>query len=129
MNLELTRSTLNDIGNCSSTDAYIWLAIHKNRCNLSINIRSFLWKLIHNGHKVSHYWLKMENFNKRGICSKCDTPETMQHILFNCNTNQSKTIWNAAKKICEHKNIQWPINFDITTIMALPFLKVQAPDG
>ena len=53
----------------------------------------------------------------------------MQCILFNCDANQSKTIWKLAKQICECKNIPWPTDLDITTIMALPLLKVQSTDG
>ncbi len=31
--------------------------------------------------------------------------------------------------ICEHKNIPWLTNPDITMIMALPLIKVHAQDG
>ena len=55
-----------------------------------------------------NYWLKMTKYNERGTCPKCDTPETMQHILFNCDANQSKIIWKIAEKISQRKNIQWP---------------------
>jgi len=71
----------------------------------------------------------MDKFKERGICPLCDTPETMQHILFNCDTNQSKIIWKLAKMICERKNIPWLTNPDITTIMALPLIKVHTQDG
>ncbi len=76
-----------------------------------------------------NYWLKMTKYNKRGTCPKCDAPETMQHILFNCNANQSKIIWKIAETISECKNIQWPSNLDVTTIMALLLLKVHNQDG
>src|SRR5260370_35711885 len=63
------------------------------------------------------------------MCTKCDSPETMQHILFNCDTNQSNLIWSIAKEVCTCKNIPWLISLDITTIMALPLLKVHSPEG
>ncbi len=59
----------------------------------------------------------------------------MRHIRnhatssFNCEANQTKIIWKIAEMISERKNIQWPSNLDITTIMALPFLKVRNQDG
>ena len=63
------------------------------------------------------------------MCTKCNLPETMQHILFNCNANQCKVIWKITKDICNHKNIPWPPTLDITTIMAIPLLKIHSPDG
>jgi len=99
------------------------VALLTNRHDLSTNIRNFLWKLIHDTHKCGKYWLKMANLSERGACTKCRTPETMQHIVFNYKANQSAVIWNITKKLCEMKEIIWPEGLDITTIMALPLLK------
>ena len=128
-NLNLAQETINDLEKCHPTDKCIWVALLTNRCNLSTNIRNFLWKLIHNTHKCRKYWLKMANLSKRGACTKCRTPEMMQHIVFNCKANQSTVIWNIAKKLCKMKEIIWPEGLDITTIMALPLLKIQSENG
>ncbi len=71
----------------------------------------------------------MANLSERGYCTKCGTPETMQHIVFNCEANQSIEVWKIAKKLCEMKKIAWPASIDITTIMALPLLKVHSENG
>src|SRR5258708_17907527 len=71
----------------------------------------------------------MDKYNERGLCQTCNVPETMQHILFNCKANQSKIIWNVAKEISLCKNIPCPTHPNITTVMALPLLKVCSMDG
>ena len=128
-NLNLARETIYNLENTHPTDKHIWKAILSNRRDLSTNVRNFLWKLIHDAHRCGHYWLKMINLSERGICPKCETPETMQHIIFNCEANQCEIIWKIAKDICERKNIAWPSGLDITTIMALPLLKVRSENG
>ncbi len=100
-----------------------------NRRDLSINVRSFLWKLIHDTHKCGTYWSKMANYEERGICASCEMVETMNHILFECKANQCDLIWKTTREICERKNIPWPQSLDTTTIMALPLLKVKTNTG
>ena len=53
----------------------------------------------------------------------------MNHILFECKGNQAKLIWKTAREICERKHIPWPPGMDVSTIMALPLLKVKARSG
>src|SRR5260221_12885248 len=68
----------------------------------------------------------MTNLSERGTCMKCSSPETMQHIMFNCKANQSTEVWKITKKLCEMKDIAWPMGLDITIIMALPLLKIRS---
>src|SRR5260221_9939887 len=67
----------------------------------------------------------MPELSKRGMCSTCNTPETMQHIVFNCEANQCNIIWNATQAICSKKNIVTP-DLDIMTIMALPLINIRS---
>ncbi len=128
-NLDLTRETIQKIDNCSPVNERIWHAIMNNHRDLSINIRSFLWKLIHDTHKCGTYWSKMANYEEHSICTSCEMVETMNHILFKCKANQCDLIWKTTREICERKNIPWLQSLDTTTIMALPLLKVKTNTG
>ncbi len=101
----------------------------KNRCDLSTSVRTFMWKLKHNTHKCGQYWLKIKNLEDRGLCQTCNTIESMQHIIFNCEANNCTYAWDIVKEICTLKNIPWPQGFDITMVMALPLLKIRSTSG
>ena len=70
---------------------------NKNRRDISTNVRTFLWKLIHNAHKCGNYWMKIPNYEDRGMCQSCNTIESMQHIIFNCEANKCDSTWNVVK--------------------------------
>src|SRR5258708_7179241 len=87
-NLDLIREATNNLEGTRPSDSRILLAISKNCHDLSINIHSFLWKLIHNTHKCRQYWLKIKTMHEdHGICQNCNMIESMQHIIFNCEAN------------------------------------------
>src|SRR5258708_33951544 len=59
-NLDLIREATNNLEGTRPSHSRILLAISKNRRDLSINVPSFLWHLIHNTHKCGQYWLKIK---------------------------------------------------------------------
>ena len=127
-NLDLIKEATSDLDGTRPTNERIWSAAIKNRRDLSIGVRSFLWKLIHNAHKCGHYWSNIPNHEERGICHNCGSTESMQHILFNCDANKCDHAWNTVKALCAQKNINWPSGFNITSIMVLP-LTIKTPNN
>ncbi|SRR5258708_23118660 len=96
---------------------------------VSTNVRKFMWKLLHDTHKCRSYWFKIANLSERGMCIKCTTPETMQHIIFNCEANQCKMVMeHCTCNLCQ-ENIDWPLGLDITTIMSLPLINIRLERG
>src|SRR5258708_28350004 len=73
-NLNLIREATHDLDGTRPTNDRIWLAAIKNRRDISTNVRTFLWKLIHNAHKCGQYWLKIRNFEERGMSHSSHTP-------------------------------------------------------
>src|SRR5260370_11808812 len=69
------------------------------------------------------------NFEEHRMCENCEMIKTINNILVECKVKQGPQIWKSAKEICETKHIPWPPNIDISTIMALPLLKVRSNDG
>src|SRR6266436_6718186 len=37
--------------------------------------------------------------------------------------------WSIVKDLCSKKHIEWPQGFDISSIMALPLLKIKSPSA
>jgi hypothetical protein len=86
----------------------IWKAIqHKD---FSRNARYFLWMAAHNAYRVGTYWLKdffQEETQDRCKCPHCGVPETMDHILTQCETPGQKEIWELVGKLWTQKHLEW----------------------
>jgi len=78
----------------------IWKAIQHP--DLSRKARYFLWMTTHNAYRIGEYWLK-ENFHEeiqdRCNCMHYGVPETMDHILSQCETPGQKEIWELAEQM------------------------------
>jgi len=71
-------------------------------------MKDFIWKLIHNYHKVGNWFKRIPNWQDKAIC-ECGEVEIMDHILTECRLNKSKDIWQEAEKIWKenNKNFKW----------------------
>ncbi|KAJ7679447.1 ribonuclease H-like protein [Mycena polygramma] len=83
------------------TTAQVWKSVrHKD---ISQSIRYFLWMVIHEGYALGDHWRHFPGFEDRGTCKKCIIPESMDHILTQCDENGQKTIWELADKLWQLK--------------------------
>ena len=125
-NIELVRNEAFLISGSMPQPTHIWLNIVHNH-NLSRNVRTFLWKNIHEAHKCGPYWDKIAGYEDRSLCSQCGASDTIDHILFQCPQSAGLLIWPRVKALCQLKNIPWPTNFDLYTILASPFAVFRNP--
>ena len=88
---EYKRKTGNQI-----TNRDIWNGL-KNK-KIPFKVKDFIWKLIHNCHKVGNWFKKIPNWQDKAIC-ECGEIETIDHILTECKLNKSEDIWQEAKKM------------------------------
>ena len=61
-------------------------------------MKDFIWKLIHNYHKVDNQFKRIPNWQEKAIC-ECGETETIDHTLTECKLNKSKDMWYEAEKI------------------------------
>ncbi|KAJ7101781.1 hypothetical protein C8R44DRAFT_641334 [Mycena epipterygia] len=71
--------------------------------DISRSIRFFLWMLVYGGYKVGQFWDKIPNHRQRGWCGRCDTHESMEHILTQCNEPGQKEVWDLASELWRMK--------------------------
>ena len=71
-------------------------------------MKDFIWKLIHNHHKVGNWFKRISNWQDKAIC-ECRETETIDHILTECKLNRSEDIWQEAKETWKknNRNFQW----------------------
>ncbi|EIN10346.1 hypothetical protein PUNSTDRAFT_63959 [Punctularia strigosozonata HHB-11173 SS5] len=115
-NLSKIKAVGDRLGRKHITDAQIWKASRSP--DLLRGERAFLFKTLHNAHRIGEFWSKIPNYEDRAECKLCNKIETMEHTLKDCPGNGSAIIWNLARTIWETKTtIPWPgTSFD--TILA-----------
>jgi ribonuclease HI len=67
----------------------------------------FLWKSLHNAHKVGHYWTHIPDCEERAVCRTCGTEEDLEHILTQCESPGQEIIWREVENIWSKKNNKW----------------------
>ncbi|KAJ7501351.1 hypothetical protein B0H11DRAFT_1713618 [Mycena galericulata] len=88
------------------TPAQIWKSIrHKD---FSRQIRNFLWKSMHNAHRIGKYWKHIPECEEWGTCQSCGEIEDLEHILLKCERPGQELIWKLAETLWLKKNSHWP---------------------
>ena len=67
--------------------------------DLTKKTREFLWKCMHDAFKIGKFWTRIENYEQRGICSYCNSEESMEHILTECSAPGREQIWSLANDL------------------------------
>ncbi|KAJ3858804.1 hypothetical protein EV359DRAFT_68712 [Lentinula novae-zelandiae] len=87
------------------TTKAIWKSTrHKD---LGKKICAFLWMLLHSGYKIGEYWEKIPGFESRTTCTHCNTSESMEHILMDCQAPGQKEVWELTKRLWEKTGVTW----------------------
>ncbi|KAF8236317.1 hypothetical protein L208DRAFT_1530539 [Tricholoma matsutake] len=105
--LAITTYAVQDLTGETPTPDKIWSAIHK--CDLSKQIRNYLWKSLHNAYKIGSFWSRIPNMEPCDRCILCGESESMEHITIECpNSNAISIIWNLAKHLWLRREESWP---------------------
>ena len=89
-------------------------------------ISDFLWKMIHNVHKVGKYWKNLPGYEERSKCNKCDTLESIEHILFECKETGQQEVWELTKELWGKTGHDWP-GQNLATVTAGGLLQFESP--
>ncbi|KAJ6480516.1 ribonuclease H-like protein, partial [Mycena vitilis] len=86
--------------------AEIWRSIrHKD---FTRQVRNFLWKSMHDAHRIGIFWKHMPECEEREICQFCGVTEDLEHILLKCDRPGQREIWQLAEELWLKKNPSWP---------------------
>ncbi|KAJ7210332.1 hypothetical protein GGX14DRAFT_394564 [Mycena pura] len=56
----------------------------------------FLWKSVHNAHKVGSFWTHIPECEDRAICVACGVLEDLDHILVRCESPGRELVWKPS---------------------------------
>jgi ribonuclease HI len=99
------RATENVFGRIVS-DADIWKAATVK--DILPRNAQFLWKGLHNAHRIGHYWTHIPECEDRALCRECETMEDLEHILTGCTSPGQEIIWKAAETLWLERESTWP---------------------
>ncbi|KAJ3735476.1 hypothetical protein DFJ43DRAFT_1214396 [Lentinula guzmanii] len=75
--------------------------------DFSRKFRYFIWMTSHNGYKNGDYWTHIPTLEYRANCITCGNPESMEHILKECENSHQKTVWSLAENLWHEKKTKW----------------------
>ncbi|KZV93460.1 hypothetical protein EXIGLDRAFT_573930, partial [Exidia glandulosa HHB12029] len=130
-NIERVKASVTRQNGEAPTSDEIWRAI-KSR-DTSRNVRNFLWKGLHGGHKIGDYFTGMPApWCEYATCPLCDKTESLQHILFECASKERTTIWKLAADFTKDRIQPWP-DLDAGSVLGSALLNfsddAQQPSG
>lgn len=124
----MTRHEVQKINGKFPTDKILWRSVHHE--DFQRPIRTFLWLMMHNAHKVGDYWVhKAKNKEHWANCNRCGVEDSMDHILTECEAPEVKTIWNLAEKLWKMKMSTWPGIRNAASILACGLADFRSPNG
>ncbi|KAG1771544.1 ribonuclease H-like protein [Suillus occidentalis] len=127
MNMARTLYAIGEANGATPTSEQVWLSIrHKD---IPKSIRGFLWKSLHSAYKIGEFWDKIPHYENRGKCGLCSLPESMDHILLECDESPaSRVIWKAAKDLWLKRENNWP-DICFGSILGCNLITVRDSDG
>ncbi|KAJ7046149.1 hypothetical protein C8F04DRAFT_938809 [Mycena alexandri] len=70
--------------------------------------RNFLWKSMHDAHRIGRFWSHIPEFGDREICQFCGEMEDLEHIVLRCRRPGQQQVWELAKNLWLKKHGVWP---------------------
>jgi ribonuclease HI len=104
--LEIVWKAAEDSFSRCVSDAEIWRATHVK--DFLPRTAQFIWKGLHNAHRIGNYWVHIPECEDRAICKECDVTEDLAHILVGCRSPGQELIWKAAESLWLEKETHWP---------------------
>jgi ribonuclease HI len=106
LNLEVVREAVKDIFGRYVSNSDIWKAVSVK--DILPRSAQFLWKGIHNAHRIGKYWTHIPECEDRAWCKDCEVIEDLNHILTECKSPGQEVIWRAAEALWLESETDWP---------------------
>jgi len=105
VNLNITRHATGIWARWKPTDLTICKSIASK--DFPTQIRAFLWRMMHSAYKIGNYWRHIPQCGQWADCHTCDVPESIEHILTECQETWQEYIWHTTEKLWKKKHPKW----------------------
>ena len=100
---DMVRWAIKDRAEKLPTDRAIWKSLRNQ--DIDKKIRAFAYRSLHDSHKLGPYWDHIPNCQYRADCPKCETIETLEHVLTDCQASGQQIIWPLVQSLFEKRGI------------------------
>ncbi|KAI0711597.1 hypothetical protein C8Q76DRAFT_797874 [Earliella scabrosa] len=76
--------------------------------DVSRRASEFLWKSIHDAHKVGSYWTHIPQMHHRAVCPRCGDTESLEHILVSCELPAMRAFWALLRALARRAGASPP---------------------
>lgn len=107
-NIENTKDEIERISGYRPNTKQIWKGMQNKEIKNKIN--DWLWTAMHERVRCGKYFEKIPGLEERQYC-KCGEIESLEHILLDCQENETEMVWKLAKETWEKVSPQgkeWP---------------------
>ncbi|KAJ7367141.1 hypothetical protein DFH08DRAFT_678559, partial [Mycena albidolilacea] len=87
-------------------DKEIWCSLHDK--TFLPYTSQFLWRAMHNAHRVGHCWMHIPEYQDRATCQYWSEEESLKHILLYCKSPGAEIIRNTAERLWKERELNWP---------------------
>ncbi|KAJ7829720.1 hypothetical protein B0H13DRAFT_1916325 [Mycena leptocephala] len=95
--LKIVQKDVDDSFGRYVSDVDIWNTVYTK--DILPRTAQFLWKGLHNAHRIGKYWTHIPECEDRAVCKDCNEIEDLEHILVECRTPGRETVWKAAESL------------------------------
>ncbi|KAJ3817209.1 RNase H-domain-containing protein [Lentinula raphanica] len=125
-NIGRAQACIEEVSGTTPSETLIWKSIrHKD---IGRRVQFFLWMTMHDAYKVGTYWDQIPGYEHRANCQHCGVPETMEHILLECECAGQKEVWGAAEALWKKQQTVW-IKPEFGTILGCGALNIRNQNG
>ncbi|KAJ6527512.1 hypothetical protein B0H19DRAFT_969846 [Mycena capillaripes] len=106
INLDRIRCSMEDEFGFQPTDSTIWTSMRSK--NIHRLTRNFLWKCVHDIYHLGKFWERVPTLEHLAQCSACHLPESLEHIMLECDAPGQQQVWRLAKSLWQLRYPAWP---------------------
>ncbi|KAH9833136.1 uncharacterized protein C8Q71DRAFT_725813 [Rhodofomes roseus] len=104
-NLDVILEVLQRQDGHETSEQEIWISLKSK--DLRKNVADFLWKCVPNAHRCGVFWKNIPGYKDRVNCTYCGEPETMKHIMIECQAPGRDVVWDLVGSIWSRKQADW----------------------
>ena len=126
LNLERTRAMLIDLNGREESDSHLWLKCR--HLDIRRPVQTFLYKALHGAFRIGKFWNDIPHLTNRAHCASCnESPESLKHILIDCDNSAISTIWRLAEQTWPNSFGPWP-DIQLGLILGCGSIALPHPD-
>ncbi|KAI9059681.1 RnaseH-domain-containing protein [Trametes sanguinea] len=120
--VERIQATLKELWGLYPTEAELWNGIRKYDTRRTL--RDFWWKAMHGALRVGEFWDNIPGYEQRATCTTCGVPESLEHIVVDCEARATVHTWELVHEFLRMKGIAVPV-ITFGAVMASPILSMK----